>query len=68
MKNGVVKWFNEGKGYGFIESEGKEYFVHFKEIQKDGFKTLKQNEEVRFSPGTSPKGNIAKNVYSGYSG
>ena len=41
MALGTVKWFNEGKGYGFIQSEnGKDLFVHFSEIQGDGFKTL----------------------------
>ena len=67
MKDGIVKWFHDGKGFGFIQSEGKDYFVHFKEIRKDGFKTLATDEKVRFEPGVSDKGNIAKNVYPGYS-
>lgn len=66
MKNGIVKWFHDNKGYGFIDSDGKDYFVHFKDINKEGFKTLKQDEKVRFIPATSDKGNIAKNVQSGY--
>jgi CspA family cold shock protein len=62
MKDGIVKWFSDGKGFGFIQSEGKDYFVHFKEIKKDGYKTLKPEEKVQFDPGVSPKGNVARNV------
>ena len=62
MQQGIVKWFNDGKGFGFIASEGKDYFVYFKEIQKDGFKSLKQGEKVKFTPGTSAKGPTATNV------
>lgn len=66
MIHGIVKWFNEAKGFGFIQADNKDYFVHFKEIKKDGFKTLETNEKVRFEPGISDKGNIARNVYPGY--
>lgn len=66
MQNGIVKWFNEGKGFGFINSDKKDYFVHFKEIQCDGFKTLKEGDKVRFNPATSDKGLVAKQVYLGY--
>jgi cold shock protein len=62
MKEGIVKWFHDSKGFGFIHSEGKDYFVHFKEINKDGYKTLKPDERVKFEPGVSQKGNVAKNV------
>jgi CspA family cold shock protein len=62
MQNGIVKWFNDGKGFGFIASEGKDYFVHFKEIQSQGFKSLKEGDKVSFEPDSSPKGIIAKNV------
>lgn len=62
MLKGTVKWFNDGKGFGFIASEGNDYFVHFKEIQSDGFKSLKEGDRVRFEPGHSPKGAVAKNV------
>jgi len=62
MQNGTVKWFNPDKGFGFIASEGKDYFVYFKEIQSDGFKTLKEGNKVRFAPGVSAKGPIATNV------
>lgn len=59
---GVVKWFNDKKGYGFIESDNKDFFVHFKEIKKDGFKTLTPGEKVTFSFIDSPKGFLAKDV------
>jgi cold shock protein len=62
MQEGIVKWFNDGKGFGFIASQGKDYFVYFKEIQKDGFKSLKQGEKVKFIAGTSAKGPIATKV------
>lgn len=62
MLKGKVKWFDDGKGFGFIESGGKDYFIHFKEIQSHGFKSLKEGDKVEFLPGTSPKGNIAKSV------
>lgn len=62
MKNGIVKWFNDGKGFGFIASDGQDYFVHFKEIQGQGFKSLKEGDKVNFEAGSSPKGPIAKNV------
>lgn len=62
MQNGTVKWFNEAKGFGFIASEGKDYFVYFKEIQGNGFKTLKEGQKVQFTAGTSPKGVCAQGV------
>ena len=46
---GTVKWFNQDKGFGFITGEdGKEVFAHYSQIQKDGFKTLEENEEVTY--------------------
>ncbi len=62
MQNGIVKWFNDGKGFGFIASNGSDYFVHFKEIQGQGFKSLKEGDKVTFEAGLSPKGAVAKNV------
>jgi CspA family cold shock protein len=62
MQTGSVKWFNEGKGFGFICSEGKDYFVYYKEILGTGFKTLKEGQKVQFNAGTSPKGACAKEV------
>ena len=64
MTKGKVKWFNESKGYGFITSAegGPDIFVHFSTIQMDGFKTLKEGEEVQFELVTSDKGLQAANV------
>ncbi len=65
MQSGVVKWFNEGKGYGFITDGKKEYFCHYKSIQGTGFKTLAEGEVVQFKPGNSPKGLVAEEVVKG---
>ena len=63
MKKGTVKWFNQKKGFGFIVGEdGKDYFVHFTGIARDGFKTLNQDEQVTFDVSTNNKGEIAVNV------
>jgi cold shock protein len=62
MQNGTVKWFNDAKGFGFVESNGGDYFVHFKEILGQGFKSLKEGDRVSFQAGDSPKGPVAKNV------
>lgn len=62
MINGKVKWFNEAKGFGFIEAEGRDYFVYYKEIEGSGFKTLQEGQKVQFTAGTSPKGACAKEV------
>lgn len=59
---GTVKWFNESKGFGFITSDGKDYFVHFSAIQGDGFKTLAEGAAVLFTPGKGPKGLQAEDV------
>ncbi len=59
---GNVKWFNEAKGYGFVTSGDKEYFVHYKGIAGDGFKTLREGDAVSFDTETSPKGMVAVNV------
>ncbi len=66
MQNGIVKWFSDKKGFGFIEYQGKDYFIHFKEIQSQGFKTLKEGDKVRFEPEQSPKGALARNVILGH--
>ena len=61
---GVVKWFNDGKGYGFItpdESE-KDCFVHYSAIQADGFRSLKEGERVEFEIVSGDKGPAAENV------
>ena len=63
MAKGTVKWFSNQKGYGFITSEdGKDVFVHHKEIQTEGFRTLREGEEVEFDIAQGPKGELAKNV------
>ncbi|MBI5875641.1 MAG: cold-shock protein [Deltaproteobacteria bacterium] len=63
MANGTVKWFNESKGYGFIEQEsGEDVFVHFTAISGDGFKTLKEGQKVQFDVVKGPKGPQAANV------
>ena len=63
MNKGTVKWFNEEKGFGFITGEdGKDVFVHFSQINKNGFKTLKENEEVEYSVTKSVRGMQAENI------
>lgn len=63
MARGKVKWFNDSKGYGFIEqSEGDDVFVHFSAIVMDGFKTLAEGEEVEFELKPTDKGFQASNV------
>lgn len=60
---GKVKWFNETKGYGFIERpEGGDLFVHYSAIQGDGFRTLAEGQEVEFEVVEGPKGKQAANV------
>ena len=63
MAEGKVKWFNDSKGYGFIESsDGDDCFVHFSEIQGDGFKTLKEGQDVEFEKSMGQKGPQASKV------
>ena len=63
MVNGVVKWFSNQKGYGFIQTEnGEDIFVHFSAIQTEGFKTLAQGQEVEFEISEGTKGPQAANV------
>ncbi|GIS78941.1 MAG: cold shock domain-containing protein [Gemmatimonadetes bacterium] len=60
---GTVKWFNDSKGYGFIEqAEGNDLFVHFSAILSEGFRTLQEGEEVEFELGESDVGSQAYNV------
>ncbi len=60
---GKVKWFNESKGYGFIQrEEGPDVFVHYSNIEGSGFRTLKENDEVEFEVNEGPKGLQAVNV------
>ena len=63
MKNGVVKWFNAEKGFGFISVEGeKDVFVHFSAIQSDGYRSLEEGQEVQFEIDDGDKGPQAANV------
>lgn len=64
MPTGTVKWFNDAKGFGFIEPEdgGEDIFAHFSAIQMDGFRTLKQGGRVRFEIVQGPKGQLAHNI------
>lgn len=63
MGTGRIKWFNDAKGYGFIESaEGKDVFVHYSSIQMDGYKSLAEGQEVEFEVVEGPKGLQASNV------
>ena len=63
MANGIVKWFNDSKGFGFIEQEdGTDVFVHFSAIESSGFKSLKEGDRVTFDVEQGPKGPAAVNV------
>ena len=63
MKNGVVKWFNAEKGFGFISVDGEDdVFVHFSAIMSDGYKTLEEGQEVSFEVVDGAKGPQAANV------
>ncbi len=66
MPIGTVKWFNDAKGFGFIEPEGggADVFAHFSAVQMDGFRTLKQGSRVHYDLVQGPKGNLAQNIRS----
>ena len=64
MATGIVKWFNDAKGFGFITPDGggEDLFAHFSAIQSKGFKTLKEGQRVEFDVATGPKGLQAANI------
>jgi CspA family cold shock protein len=63
LAEGIVKWFSEKKGYGFIEqTDGPDIFVHYSSINTTGFKTLAEGERVNFDLEESDRGLVAKNV------
>ena len=64
MALGTVKWFNDAKGFGFIEPSGggPDVFAHFSAVQMDGFRTLKQGSQVEYDLTQGPKGDMAQNI------
>ncbi len=64
MAIGTVKWFNDAKGFGFIEPDGggADVFAHFSAVQMDGFRTLKQGGRVSYELAQGPKGDLAQNI------
>ncbi len=63
-QTGIVKWFNDSKGFGFItpDAGGADLFVHFQDIVSNGFKSLAENQRVSYAKGNGPKGEKATNV------
>ncbi len=64
MATGIVKWFNDSKGFGFITPDegGEDLFAHFSAINMNGFKTLTEGQKVQFEITTGPKGKQASNI------
>jgi cold shock protein len=63
LANGIVKWFNDRKGYGFIQQEnGEDIFVHYSSIDMAGYKSLAEGEQVTFEVEEGDRGPVAKNV------
>jgi cold shock protein len=64
MSSGVVKWFNDAKGFGFIQPDGggADVFAHFSAIQMEGFRTLRQDSRVTYDLVQGPKGDLAQNI------
>jgi CspA family cold shock protein len=68
MMTGIVKWFNNAKGYGFVKPDNRDedVFVHFSSIEMDGYKTLKEGQKVEFEVSQGPKGLHAAKVQRAY--
>lgn len=65
METGLVKWFNNAKGWGFISrNDGTDVFVHYSQIKGDGYRTLRQGDEVEFQLRTGPRGQFAEEVHA----
>ncbi|MEO8417907.1 MAG: cold-shock protein [Methylophilaceae bacterium] len=66
MATGIVKWFNDAKGFGFItpDAGGEDLFEHLSAIKSDGFKSLRENQRVTYDVATGPKGKQAANIFS----
>jgi CspA family cold shock protein len=64
MSSGTVKWFNDAKGFGFIQPDGggADVFAHFSAIQMEGFRTLRQDSRVTYDLVQGPKGDLAQNI------
>ena len=64
MNSGIVKWFNDAKGFGFIQPDGggTDVFAHFSAIQMEGFRTLRQESRVTYDLVQGPKGDLAQNI------
>lgn len=64
MATGIVKWFNDSKGFGFItpDNGGEDLFAHFSAINSNGFKSLREGQRVTFEVTTGPKGKQASNI------
>ena len=66
MLRGTVKWFNDAKGFGFLEPDGggADVFAHFSAIEMEGFRTLQQGAKVSFEVMQGPKGNLAHSIHA----
>ncbi len=63
MPEGIIKWFSDAKGYGFIDTgSGKDLFVHFSAVQSEGYKSLREGQEVQYEIGEGPNGPQAEKV------
>ena len=69
MEAGLVKWFNNAKGWGFIEApDGSDVFVHYSQISGDGYRTLREGQPVEYDLRAGPRGKFAENVRIGAEG